>query len=114
MAQNTLKIIIDTENAIRAMLAAERQKAAEWLERVKREAEESLREETARLAEVAGQKAAAARLAAQRGAEETVQLAARRAERLENLGAEELRQIVRPHLARIVPETVDDRADVEG
>jgi len=104
MTPDTLKSVIDAESAIQAMLEAERQRAEKWLKNVEAEAGEAAQQEIARLEDKAMQKDAAARQEARARAEETVRLAAARADRMDNLREKGLRDILRPFLHRLLPE----------
>jgi hypothetical protein len=114
MPENALKVVIEAESEIRAMLDAEQRRADAWLEEVRRETEAQLRAGLDHLAEESGREEEAARAEAAAAAEAIVRRAADLARRLEETSDAELARIVRRCLRAIVPQAGHDHPDGQG
>jgi hypothetical protein len=100
---DVLARVISTEKGIQARLEAERTRAREWIEVVRKESEEEFIREAKRVAEVTRKTEEQARNEAMRKAEIIIKEAGERAERLLNLSDEALRDIIMRRLDMILP-----------
>jgi hypothetical protein len=114
MERDILASVIEVESEIKRRLASERQKAGEWLEKVKTEIEEETAREEAGLKEDFHKKIEAEKRDAEERAFKILQNAKSRAEKLENLHDEILRGIISKYIIRILPEDIHDSPDVKG
>ena len=104
MEQSTLAEILGVEKEIRAQLDAEREQASRWLEQQRREIDLAHAARVSQLQAAAGQRRelvlAAARERGAAAARDTEAAAAAQSA----VGDEQLRPLVRRHLAAILPE----------
>jgi vacuolar-type H+-ATPase subunit H len=104
MNQSTLAEILDVEKGIRAELDAERDKAGRWLEGARREIERDHEAALARLQAEAGRRRDALLQAARDEAAGVIQRAGQTASRQALVSDEQLRTVLRRHIAGILPE----------
>ncbi len=114
MEQNTIKDIIDTEVAIKKMLEEERNRASQWLSRIRVETEKNEQDEINRLDESTRGAKEQAQKTAENRAEKTIQDAVSMGRRLEALSDHHLQQTVWQHIGCIVPRTENDRQNVQN
>lgn len=114
MNPNTLKTVLETERQIQEVLAGERIRAARWLEQVAREVEEDRRIEADRLVRESARALEAARNACRDQAARILARSQAALGRAEKISDDVLHEIVRRHLAGILPERRHDRPDVQG
>lgn len=114
MEKDVLAAIMEVEKEIEGEVAAEREREAERLDRVKQEIAQRLEQEKDRLDEWLLQELAAAGEAAERDARALEEEATARAEVLSRLDDETLQRVVLRYLTRIVPGHHDDRQDGKG
>ena len=104
MEQSTLAEILGVERDIRARLDAEREQASRWLEAARREIEQAHQARLAQLQADAKQRSDAALQAARERASRSVASARAAAANQAAVDDEQLRALVRRHLAVLVPE----------
>lgn|GEM_PF-2687881 len=104
MGNDILISIIAVEREIEQRLAAEERRAAEMLDTLRRELEETATREGERLAASVGLTVAAARTKAQVRADAVVRRATIRAQQLEGLDDETLERCIWKHLPKIIRE----------
>jgi flagellar biosynthesis/type III secretory pathway protein FliH len=101
--QNTLREVFDVEREISVALAAERQKADEWLERARREIDQWKTSEIADLRASAAREREAAEKAAREQAAATIARTKSAADRVRSLTDAELAPLIRRQLAALLP-----------
>lgn len=104
MQQGTLAEILGVEQELRAQLDAEREKASHWLEQQRREIDLAHAVRLAQLRAEAGQQRETKLDAARDSAAAAVRDAVAAAAAQSAVGDEQLRPLVRRHLAAILPE----------
>jgi hypothetical protein len=104
MDQSTLAEILGVERDIRAQLDAEREQASRWLENARREIEQDHEARLGQLRAELQKRREAALLAARDRAAGLVQHAEAVAARQALAGDDDLRRLVRRHLATLLPE----------
>ncbi len=114
LAENTIKLVVDAEKEIGAMLEAERHSSAEWLEKARQEIQQSLELELENLARLEEAARNQARKEAEREGELLVRKAREQAENYAAIGDEVLDRLVRRHLEALIPEMGDDRPDEQN
>ena len=103
MQQDTLAEILGVEKEIRDKLDAEREQASKWLEHARREIEQAHLAAMAGLQESCGQDAEAAKRAAHPQAATVIRQAETSARPIDRFHDDDLRQLIRRHIAVIVP-----------
>lgn len=103
MEEDALSRIIKTEKEIRERLEDEKSRAAELIKKVKRETGDKVIDEETRLKETAEDAILEARSAVEADALEIAGKAAKEAERLGEIKGDELKGIIRRHIAMILP-----------
>lgn len=103
MEQDTLAEILRVEKELREQLDAERSRAAEWLAATRRETEQAHQRDVDALRASAGQGEAAAAQAARDQADQIIREAEAGVRGRVRLPEDELRSVVRRHLAAILP-----------
>ncbi|MDI6801939.1 MAG: hypothetical protein QMD01_07810 [Thermodesulfovibrionales bacterium] len=98
-----LNEVIEVERDIQGRLLIEKRKAGEWVDEVKKKAEEDIRLEEKRIKKLFEQAIKNARLDAERKAHEIIVDANEKAERLTAISDEFLIKIIRTHIVRILP-----------
>ena len=106
MQQSTLAEILGVEQELRAELDAEREKASRWLEQQRREIDQAHAARVSQLQVEAGQRRELSLAAARESAASVVRDAEAAAAAQAAAGDEQLRPLVRRHLAAILPECV--------
>jgi len=101
--QNTLREVFDVEREISVALAAERQKADEWLERARREIDQWKTSEIEALKASAAREQDAAEKAARDQAAATLARTKSAADRVRGLTDAELAPLIRRQLAALLP-----------
>lgn len=101
--RNTLQEVFGVEREISGMLAAERKKADEWLERARREIDQWTTSEIAALKTSAARDQEAAREVARERAAATLAQAMSATDRVRGLPDAQLAPLVRRHLAALLP-----------
>ncbi len=99
---------------IQRKLEAEREKAYEWIEKVRRETEEEVAREEEEFEKSCSAVLEETRTDAEKKAARIVEEATARCGKLEGLDGESLREIVMKHIVRILPGGDNDRKDVKG
>ncbi|HSP16564.1 MAG TPA: hypothetical protein VLV78_17600 [Thermoanaerobaculia bacterium] len=105
----SLDDILVIEREIGDMVDLERSKAAQWLEETTRSIDEAAQSELARLGQSAAQDQAAAKKNAEEKAEDIVERARSLAARIEAARDEQLKSIVRKHIACIALRPANDQ-----
>lgn len=108
MQQDTLSEILEVEQEIMAMLNAERKRADQWLERTKLKIEQAKQSDLARLAESVAKSEPVAKKAAQDKAAAIVRQAQSLAVHIDRIEEDRLKQVVRQHIAAIIPGATRD------
>ncbi len=103
MGRDVLNEVIDVERDIRERLLAEKKKAGEWVDEVKKKAEKDILSEEERIKKLFEQAIKDARLDAEKKAHEIIADADKKAERLAAISDEFLIKIIRKHIIRILP-----------
>jgi len=103
MENDLLDKIIAAEKEIKECLDAEKAKAREWLENVRKEAEEDFSREKARTTESFSETVETAKKEAEHKAALIVRTAEKQAERTEKVDDDTLRRAIMRHLHRILP-----------
>ncbi len=114
MGNNILHEVVAVETEIQRNLEAEKERAHEWIEKVRREAEEEVaraEEEFGKLCATALEKA---RADAERRAARIVEESAAKGEVLKGLDSKSLMETIMKHIVRILPGGDNDRQDVKG
>jgi len=104
MEDNVLSRVISVEKELQVCLEAERNKAREWLEGVRKEAEEEFARKEERMREAFRISAAQAKDEAMAKAGDMIKAAGEEAERLLNLSDETLRGTIMQSLNMVLPE----------
>jgi vacuolar-type H+-ATPase subunit H len=104
MEDDVLVRVISVEKEIQTCLEAERTKAREWLEGVRKESEEEFAREAECIREESRKSAERAKNEAMTKAKIIIKEAGGRAERLLNLNDETLREMILRRLGMILPE----------
>lgn len=108
MADEILNAIIQLENQIEQQLQAEQVRAAAWLAEVRREQEAEIDQVRQELQETSQQRLAEAEQKAERQAEDVLQHEMEYCRRLEEFSDQELLEVLRRQLVRLLPRRVDD------
>ncbi len=95
--------VIEVERDIHGRLLAEKRKAGEWVDEVKKKAEKDILSEEERIKKLFEQAIKDARLDAEKEAHEIIADANEKAERLAAISDEFLIKIIRKHIIRILP-----------
>ncbi|MCL4457020.1 MAG: hypothetical protein M1147_07915 [Nitrospirae bacterium] len=103
MERDVLNEVIDVERDIRERLLAEKKKAGEWVDEVKKKAEKEILLEEERIKKLFEQAIKDARLNAEKKAHEIIADANEKAERLAAISDEFLIKTIRKHIIRILP-----------
>jgi vacuolar-type H+-ATPase subunit H len=103
MDSDLLVRIIETEKEIHKCLEDEKLQAAEWLENVRRDAEEDFGLEVAKIRESSGKNVEAAKKEAEHRAALIINAAEAQARRIEKVDDDTLRRIILRHLHKILP-----------
>lgn len=98
-----LNEVIEVERDIHGRLLAEKRKAGEWVDEVKKKAEKDILSEEERIKKLFEQAIKDARLNAEKKAQEVIVDANEKAERLAAISDEFLIKIIRKHIIRILP-----------
>jgi hypothetical protein len=104
MQQSTLAEILGVEQELRAQLEAEREQAGRWLEQQRQEIDRAHAARVSQLQAEAGQRRELALAAARERAATAVRDTEAAAAAQSAVGDEQLRPLVRRHLAAILPE----------
>jgi len=104
MQQSTLAEILSVEQELRAQLDAEREQASRWLEQQRREIDLAHAARASQLQAEAGLRRERSLAAARESAAAAIRDAEARAAAQSAVGDEQLRPLVRRHLAAILPE----------
>mgnify|MGYP001573073268 FL=1 len=103
MEDDILSKIVEVEKEIQERLEIEKNKAHEWLEKVKKDAEKELITAEKELNESLNQELQDAKQHAEKKASEILLDAQTKAERLEKLSDEILKTVILKHIIRILP-----------
>ncbi len=103
MKKDILAEIIEIEKDIQKKLDVETLKSKEWLEKVRREAEDEIAGKEESLRDVFNRAMEDARVDAEKRASEIISSAIADAERLRTIGDESLKMILSKYLFRILP-----------
>lgn len=103
MEKDILSRVIEVEKEIQERLRAEKERSVEWLEKVKREAEEAVASDEERLKESFENAKVCSAAGADRKAAEILRKAAEEEERISAISDETLGRIIMKHLALILP-----------
>ncbi len=114
MEDDILSKIVEVEKEIQERLEIEKNKAHEWLEKVKKDAEKELITVEKELNESLNQELQDAKQHAEKKASEILLDAQTKAERLEKLSDEILKTVILKHIIRILPGKQYDSQDVKG
>lgn len=106
MQQSTLAEILGVEQELRAQLDAEREQASHWLEQQRGEIDRAHAARLSQLQAEAGQRRESALAAARERGVAAVREAEAAAAGQSAVGDEQLRPLLRRHLAAILPETL--------
>lgn len=104
--KDILSKVIGVEKEIQERLIVEKERSVEWLEKVKREAEEAVAAEEERLKESFENARVGSRAEAERKTAEILKEAAGEAERISGLSDETLGRILMRHIALILPSDI--------
>ncbi len=114
MEDDILSKIVEVEKEIQERLEIEKNKAHEWLEKVKKDAEKELITVEKELNESLNQELQDAKQHAEKKASEILLDAQTKVERLEKLSDEILKTVILKHIIRILPGKQYDSQDVKG
>lgn len=103
MERDVLDEVIEIEKEINGRLLAEKRKAVEWVDEVKKKAEEDILSEEERIKNLFEQAIKNAMLDAERKAQEIIADANEKAERLAAIDDALLIKTIRKHIVRILP-----------
>jgi vacuolar-type H+-ATPase subunit H len=103
MERDVLNEVIEVEMDIHGRLLAEKRKAEEWVDDVKKKAEKDILLEEERIKKLFEQAIKDARLDAEKKAHEIIADANEKAERLAAINDEFLIKTIRKHIVRILP-----------
>jgi vacuolar-type H+-ATPase subunit H len=103
MERDMLNEVIEVERDIHERLLAEKRKAGEWVDEVKKKAEKDILLEDERIKKLFEQAIKDARLDAEKKAHEVIVDANEKAERLAAISDEFLIKTIRKHIIRILP-----------
>jgi len=114
MCKDILNRIIEVENEIRGRLEIEKRKAIEWVEKVKKDAEEEVEREEEGLKDSFNKAEADAKAEAERKAAETLESVTKWAEGLGKLNDETLKEVIMRHIIKVLPGESNDSQNVKG
>lgn len=114
MGSDILREVIEVEMEVQRNLEAEKKRAHEWLEGVRREAEEEVAQEEERFKGSCAQALLEAKTDAEMKAARILEEAAARAGILKGLDSEALKVVIMKHIISILPGEYNDRQDVKG
>jgi len=103
MERDVLNEVIEVERDIMGRLLAEKRKAGEWIDEVKKKTENDILSAEKRIKNLFEQKIKDAKLDAEREADNIIVAANEKAERLAAISDEFLIKIIRAHIVRILP-----------
>jgi vacuolar-type H+-ATPase subunit H len=103
MGNDILHEVIAVETEIQRNIEIEKKKTNEWIEKVKRDAEDEIGLEEERIKESVAQALSDAKADAERKAAEIIEKAVARAEILKGFDSESLREIIMKRIVRILP-----------
>jgi hypothetical protein len=104
MEKDILSRVIGVEKEIQERLIAEKEKSVEWLEKVRREAEEEVAAAEVKLKESLEKEKICAVADAEREAAEILRRASEEEERISSISDEALRRVIMKYIALILPE----------
>ncbi|UCD35503.1 MAG: hypothetical protein JSU90_01335 [Nitrospiraceae bacterium] len=103
MDDDILSRVVEVEREVQQRLDVEKKMSLDWIEKVKKEAEERVVAEEKKLKEEMGQDLQKAKLEAEKGAAAIIEDAHDEAARLRDIGDEILKKTIRKHLSTILP-----------
>ena len=103
MDDDILSRVVEVEREVQQRLDVEKKMSLDWIEKVKKEAEERVVAEEKKLKEEMGQDLQEAKLEAEKGAAAIIEDAYDEAARLRDIGDEILKKTIRKHLSTILP-----------